>query len=75
VRLWSCVRELKAAVVGRGIDSLIVTSRGIKSSMNSSSGGTTKGENKGYAKDWRSRAWCIKCVESAECAVISLHIR
>jgi hypothetical protein len=45
VRLWSCARELKAAVVGRGIDSLIATRRGIRSSMKSSSGGATKGEN------------------------------
>lgn len=72
MRLWSCVRELKAAAVGRGMDSLIVTRRGIRSSMKSSSGGSTRGENRGYASDWRSRAWCSRCVESAECAVISL---
>ena len=45
MRPWSCVRELNAAVVGRGMVSLIVTRRGIKSSMKSSSGGATNGEN------------------------------
>jgi hypothetical protein len=51
------VRELNAAVVGRGMDSLIVTKRGIKSSMNSSSGGTERGEKSGYASDCRSLVW------------------
>ena len=45
MRLWSWVRELNSAAVGRGIVSLIVIRRGIKSSMKSSSGGATKGEN------------------------------
>ena len=55
VREWSCVKEVKAAVVGRGIDSPSETRRGIRSSMNSSSGGNDKGENKGYASDCKSR--------------------
>jgi len=42
--------------------------------MNSASGGTDNGEKSGYAKDWRSRVWCRMCVDSAECAVMSLHI-
>lgn len=41
--------------MGRGIDSPSETRRGIRSSMNSSSGGNDKGENKGYASDCKSR--------------------
>jgi hypothetical protein len=55
VRVWSCVRELNAAAVGRGIDSPMVTRRGIRSSMKSSSGGATTGESTAYARDCRSR--------------------
>lgn len=55
VRPCSWERELRATVVGRGIDSLRVMRRGIRSSMNSSSGGITRGEKRGYARDWRSR--------------------
>jgi hypothetical protein len=51
VRVCSWVREVKAAVVGRGMDSLRVTRRGSRSSMNSSSGGIDKGEMSGYASD------------------------
>jgi hypothetical protein len=58
--------------VGRGIDSLSVRRRGIRSSMNSSSGGITSGEKRGYARDWRSRVWWRRCVDSAVCAVMSL---
>jgi len=47
VRPWSCVREVKAAVVGRGIESPIVMRRGMRSSMNSSSGGSERGEKRG----------------------------
>ena len=54
------------------MDSPRVTSKGIKSSMNSSSGGSDNGENSGYAKDCRSLVWCSRCVESAEWAVMSL---
>jgi hypothetical protein len=43
--VWSCVKELKAAVVGRGIDSLMLIRRGNMSSIESSSGGATIGEN------------------------------
>ena len=64
---------MKAAVVGRGIESPRVTSKGIKSSINSSSGGSVKGEKSGYANDCRSLVWCSKCEESAEWAVISLE--
>lgn len=46
---------MNAAVVGRGIDSERVTSRGSKSSIVSSSGGATRGDSRGYAKDWRRR--------------------
>ena len=55
VRLCSCVKEVKAAVVGRGMDSLSVKSRGMRSSMKSSSGGIDNGANKGYAKDCSNR--------------------
>ena len=65
---------MNAAVVGRGMDSLIVTRRGIKSSMKSSSGGTDRGENSGYASDCRSLVWCRRCVDNAEWAVMSLDI-
>jgi hypothetical protein len=51
------VRELNAAVVGRGMDSLIVTRRGIRSSMKSSSGGAERGEKSGYARDCSSLVW------------------
>lgn len=57
VRPWSWVREVKAAVVGRGMDSERVTSRGRRSSIVSSSGGATRGDSRGYARDWRSRVW------------------
>ncbi len=43
--MWSCVKELKAAVVGRGIDSLMLVRRGSMSSIESSSGGATTGES------------------------------
>jgi len=57
VRLCSWVREVKALVVGRGMESPSVTRRGIRSSMNSSSGAMVIGENRGYAKDCKSRVW------------------
>lgn len=57
MRLWSWVREVKAAVVGRGMDSLRETRRGIRSSMKSSSGGIVNGENRGYASDCNNRVW------------------
>jgi hypothetical protein len=72
VRLCSCVKEVKAAVVGRGMDSPSVTRRGMRSSMNSSSGGIDKGENSGYARDCSNRVWWRRCEDNAVCAVISL---
>lgn len=70
---WSCVRELNAMALGLGIDSAIVTSKGRRSSINSSSGGRDKGESIGYARVCSIRVWCSRCVESAVCAVASLH--
>lgn len=58
--------------MGRGMDSPRVTRRGIRSSMNSSSGGIDRGENSGYASDCSSRVWWRRCEDSAVCAVISL---
>ena len=72
--MCSCVRELNAAVVGRGMESPIVITRGMRSSMNASSGGRDNGERRGYARDWRRRVWCRICVDSAVCAVTSLLI-
>ena len=57
MRLWSWVREVKAAVVGLGMDSLRETRRGIRSSMKSSSGGIVNGENRGYASDCNNLVW------------------
>ena len=54
VKPWSWVKDAKAAVVGRGIDSPRVTSNGISSSINSSSGGSDNGEKSGYARDCKS---------------------
>lgn len=39
--------EVKAAEVGRGMDSEMVRSRGRRSSMNSGSGGADRGERSG----------------------------
>lgn len=72
MRLWSWVREVKAAVVGRGMDLPRVSRRGMRSSMNSSSGGRDKGENSGYASDCSNRAWWRRCEDNAVCAVMSL---
>lgn len=44
---WRLVRDVKAVVVGRGMESLRVTRRGRMSSMVSSDGGWVKGENMG----------------------------
>ena len=46
VREWSVVRELKAEVVGRGIDSDIVMRSGRSSSMTSGSGNGDNGEKR-----------------------------
>ena len=47
VRAWSWVREVKAAVVGRGMVEERVARRGRRSSMISSSGGRVPGEKRG----------------------------
>lgn len=72
VRVCSWVRDWKAAVVGRGMESERVRRRGIRSSTNSSSGGATRGLKRGYARDWRRRVWWWRCVERAVWAVTSL---
>ena len=55
VRFCSWLRDAKAAVAGRGMASLTARSKGVRSSINSSSGGSDRGEKSGYVRECRRR--------------------
>ena len=57
VREWRLINELKDDVDGRGMVSEGFRSNGIRSSIVSESGGTTRGESKGKERLWIWRAW------------------